>query len=60
MIIYIILKAQGDILVQFDEFDLAIKAYKRVKDVCERRIYSPNMKRLKMRLYEQIAVCYKT
>jgi hypothetical protein len=52
MILYIVLKAEGDIFCEFEEYDMAIKAYKRLKDMCERRINSPNMMKLKMRTYE--------
>ena len=34
LIFYGVLKTKADILVELQEFDLAIKAYKKVKDEC--------------------------
>jgi tetratricopeptide (TPR) repeat protein len=43
--------------VELQEYDLAIKAYKRLKDECE-RYGGREFRALKMKTYEQIAVCY--
>jgi len=34
MIIYSVLKTQGDVLVEMGFFDRAIMAYKTIKDMC--------------------------
>ena len=34
VIFYALLKAEGDILVEMNEWDLAIKCYKTLKDYC--------------------------
>ena len=35
ILLYSVLKTQGDILVELCRFDLAIKAYKTLKDYCD-------------------------
>lgn len=57
MIAYSILKTEGDILFDMGFFDRAIKAYKTAKDFTD--VWGPSFKKLKMRLYEQISVCYR-
>jgi len=56
ILLYSVLKTQGDILVEIRQFDLAIKAYKTLKDYCDAW---GNMTSLKMKIYEQISVCYQ-
>ena len=37
IVFYGVLKTKADILVELQEFDLAIKAYKKLKDECQRQ-----------------------
>jgi hypothetical protein len=55
ILLYGVLKTEGDILVELNQFDLAIKAYKTLKDYCENW---GGMVSLKMKIYEQISVCF--
>ena len=41
-----------------NQIDLAIKCFKTIKDSCDR--WGSDMDKLKMKTYEQIAVCYRT
>lgn len=57
MIIYCVMKTQGDIFVDMIMFDRAIKVYKTLKDFCHDQ--GPDFLRMKMKAFEQIAVCYR-
>jgi len=54
---YAVLKVEGDILLDLNEHDLAIKCFKTLKDYCD--VWG-DMEKLKMKTYEQIAVCYRS
>lgn len=56
VLFYAVLKVEGDILIDLDKIDLAIKTFKCLKDQCDKW---QGMDRLKMKTYEQIAVCYR-
>jgi hypothetical protein len=49
VIFYALLKAEGDILVEMHEYDLAIRCYKTLKDYCRKW---GKMDFLKMKTYE--------
>jgi hypothetical protein len=49
LVFYSVLKTEGDILMDLQEIDLAIKCYKTVKDQCS---YWGNMDDLKLKCYE--------
>ena len=55
LLLYGVLKTEGDIFVELNQFDLAIKAYKTLKDYCDNW---GGMIPLKMKIYEQISVCF--
>ena len=55
-IFYAVIKTEGDILFSLRYFNWAIKAYKTLKDYCKMW----GKVKLKMKTYEQIAVCYRT
>ena len=48
---YGILKTKADIMFDLQEYDLAIKAYKKLKDECE-LWEDKRMRRLKMKAFE--------
>ena len=54
---YAILKVEGDILIDLNKMDLAIKCYKTLKDCCDNW---GGLDKQKMLTYEQIAVCYRS
>jgi tetratricopeptide (TPR) repeat protein len=58
MLLYSILKTEADLLVDLQQYDLGIKAYKTLKDFCDDDKWG--MLDLKMMAYESIAVCYRT
>ena len=49
VLFYAILKVEGDILIDLDRIDLAIKCFKTLKDQCD--IWE-DMDKLKMKTYE--------
>ena len=57
ILFYALLKVEGDILIDLNKIDLAIKCFKTLKDYCDTW---GGMDRLKMKTYEQIAVCYRS
>jgi hypothetical protein len=55
-----VLKTEGDILMDLLQFDRAIKCNKKIKDYCDDIKDNFNSEPIKMKMYEQIAICYFT
>ena len=55
LLLYTVLKAEGDIFQELREYDKAIRAYKSLKNFCD--IWQ--MKFLAMMMCEQIGLCYR-
>jgi hypothetical protein len=48
VLFYAVLKTEGDIFVELNQYDIAIKCYKTLKDACE----NWGFLKLKMKTYE--------
>ena len=55
MVFYAVLKTEGDLFVELQEYDYAIKVFKTLKDFIN---FWGHMDQLKIPVYEQIALCY--
>jgi len=58
MVFYAVIKTEGDIFVDLQQYDLAIKCYKTLKDLCVAWGRNEDMLAMKMKTYEQIGMCY--
>jgi tetratricopeptide (TPR) repeat protein len=56
VLFYGVLKTKADILLELQEYDLAIRAYKKLKDFCG--LENESLHHLRMKAHEQISVCY--
>jgi len=56
ILLFTILKAEGDLFQELREFDRAIKAYKALKNYCDQW----NLQSCRLKVYEQIGMCYRT
>jgi hypothetical protein len=56
VIFFAVLKVEGDILIDLNRIDEAIKCFKTIKNYCD--VWG-GMNKLKMKMYDQIAVCYR-
>ena len=54
-IFYSVLKTEGEIFMQLQQYDYAIKCFKTMKDYC---LQWGHMEHLRMRMYEHISLCY--
>lgn len=54
-VVYVVIKAEGDILMELRSIQYAIVTYKELKNFCEdKRIYAE-----KMATYAQLGYCYR-
>jgi len=58
MLFYAILKTEGDILLILGQIDRSIKCFRTLKEQCG--LWGPKFDKLRMKSYEQIAICYHT
>jgi tetratricopeptide (TPR) repeat protein len=58
MLIYALLKTEGDVLFELKYYDQAIKAYKTLRDFC--LINGKSFDNMRMIVFEQLAICYRT